>query len=99
MTRLALAALLLAGAVQAQQVQVFSEGKAVATVDEGNGTRLRAHDERESRMVVFPQGQARLSDAVAERLRQRGVAFSGLRLERGRLDEVFRSITAQGEQA
>ena len=60
MTRLALAALLLAGAVQAQQVQVFSEGKAVATVDEGNGTRLRAHDERESRkpLDARPEGPA-----------------------------------------
>jgi ABC-2 type transport system ATP-binding protein len=57
------------------------------------------HDDRESRMVVFPQGQARLADAIAERLRQRGVAFSGLRLERGRLDEVFRRITAQAEPA
>lgn len=53
-------------------------------------------DERESRLYVFPQGQARLSDAVAERLRQRNVAFTGLRLEHGRLDEVFRRITAGG---
>jgi ABC-2 type transport system ATP-binding protein len=51
-------------------------------------------DERESRLYVFPQGRAKLVDAVAERLRQRGVAFSELRLEHGRLDEVFRRITA-----
>ncbi len=70
-----------------------------AALDGMPGVSGFEQDERESRMVVFPQGQARLSDAVAERLRQRGVAFSGLRLERGRLDEVFRSITAQGEQA
>src|SRR5207342_2303644 len=56
-------------------------------------------DARESRLYVFPQGrQARLGDAVAERLRQRGVAFDGLRVEHGRLDEVFRRITA-GEAA
>jgi ABC-2 type transport system ATP-binding protein len=30
---------------------------------------------------------------VADRLRQRGVVFSGLQPERGRLDEVFRRIT------
>ena len=33
-------------------------------------------------------------DAVAERLRQRGVDYRGLQPERGRLDEVFRRITA-----
>ena len=51
MKRVLLAAAL-GGAVAsatAQQVQVFSDGKPVATVDEGNGTRLRAHDERASR--------------------------------------------------
>jgi hypothetical protein len=62
MTRRALAALLLtaAGALQAQQVQVFSDGKPVATVDEGNGTRLRAHDERDSRKPLGdrPEGPA-----------------------------------------
>ena len=70
-----------------------------AALDGMPGVSGFEHDERESRMVVFPQGQAKLSEAVAERLRQRGVAFSSLRLERGRLDEVFRRITAQGEPA
>jgi len=70
-----------------------------AALDGMPGVSGFEHDERESRMVVFPQGKAKLSEAVAERLRQRGVAFSGLRLESGRLDEVFRRITAQGEPA
>jgi len=48
-----------------------------------------------ARLYVFPQGQAKLPDPVAERLKQRNVAFSGLRLEHGRLDEVFRRITAE----
>jgi ABC-2 type transport system ATP-binding protein len=52
------------------------------------------HDERDARLYVFAQGKAKLSEPVAERLRQRGVGFDGLRLERGRLDEVFRSITS-----
>ena len=56
-------------------------------------------DERDGRLYVFPQVKGKvLSDAVAERLRQRGVAFSGLQLERGRLDEVFRSITTSAEK-
>lgn len=57
------------------------------------------HDEREARLYVFPQGRAKLPDAVAERLGQRAVAFTGLRLEHGRLDEVFRRITADGAPA
>ena len=70
-----------------------------AALDGMPGVSGFEQDERESRMVVFPQGQAKLSEAVAERLRQRGVAFTSLRIERGRLDEVFRRITAQAEPA
>ena len=46
--------------LHAQQVQVFSDGKKIATVDEGNGTRLRAHDERASRKPLGdrPEGPA-----------------------------------------
>ena len=55
-------------------------------------------DERLSRLYVFPQGRSLSQDAVAERLRQRSVAFSGLRPEHGRLDEVFRRITADGAE-
>jgi ABC-2 type transport system ATP-binding protein len=54
-------------------------------------------DEREARLYVFPQGNTRLADAVADRLRQRNVAYSGLRQEHGRLDEVFRRITTGGK--
>ena len=53
---------LAASGLHAQQVQVFSEGKPVATVDEGNGTRLRAHDERESRK---PLGDRAEGPAIA----------------------------------
>jgi ABC-2 type transport system ATP-binding protein len=54
-------------------------------------------DEREARLYVIPQGNTRLADAVADRLRQRNVAYSGLRQEHGRLDEVFRRITTGGK--
>jgi hypothetical protein len=48
------------GSTYAQQVQVFSDGKPVATVDEGNGTRLRAHDERAAKKPLGerPEGPA-----------------------------------------
>ncbi|MEJ7804627.1 MAG: hypothetical protein WKG03_01735 [Telluria sp.] len=63
MMKRTMAALLMALAatgLHAQQVQVFSDGKKIATVDEGNGTRLRAHDERESRKPLGerPEGAA-----------------------------------------
>lgn len=57
-------------------------------------------DAGDGRLYVFPQGRPVAGEAVAERLRQRGVAYSALQSERGRLDEVFRSITtAPKEQA
>lgn len=66
-----------------------------AALDGMPGVSGFEQDEREARLYVFPQGQAKLSDAVADRLRQRTVAYTGLRLEHGRLDEVFRRITAE----
>ena len=70
-----------------------------AALDGMPGVSGFEQNEREARLYVFPQGKARLAEPVADRLRQRGVAFSGLRVERGRLDEVFRSITTQETQA
>ncbi len=58
----ALAMALAIGGVHAQQVQVFSEGKPVATVDAGNGTRLRGHDERAARK---PLGERAEGPAIA----------------------------------
>jgi ABC-2 type transport system ATP-binding protein len=47
----------------------------------------------DGRLYVFTKTKARSDEAIAERLRHRMVAFTDLRIERGRLDEVFRSIT------
>ena len=55
------------------------------------------NDAREGRLYVFPQGKGKLADAVADRLRQRQVVYSDLRIEHGRLDEVFRRITTEGQ--
>ena len=70
-----------------------------AALDGMPGVSGFEEDEREQRLYVFPQGKARLADAVADRLRQRNVAFTSLRLEHGRLDEVFRRITLPDSQA
>ena len=53
----------------------------------------------EGRLYVFPQGRPVSPEAVSARLRERGVAYSGLQPERGRLDEVFRRITTAEGQA
>jgi ABC-2 type transport system ATP-binding protein len=83
------------GAVSLQPADSIA---ARAVLDGMPGVSGFEQDARESRLYVFPQGrQARLADAVAERLRQRSVAFDGLRVEHGRLDEVFRRITASAE--
>ncbi len=70
-----------------------------AALDGMPGVSGFREDAREQRLYVFPQGKAKLVDAVADRLRQRNVAFSGLRLEVGRLDEVFRDITVPESRA
>ncbi len=65
MTMRTMAALLLTLAstgLHAQQVQVFSDGKPVAMADDGNGARLRAHDERAARQ---PLGERADGPAIA----------------------------------
>jgi ABC-2 type transport system ATP-binding protein len=49
------------------------------------------------RLVALARPKVELLPIVAERLRARGVAFSDARVERGRLDDVFRSLTRDGE--
>jgi ABC-2 type transport system ATP-binding protein len=70
-----------------------------AALDGMPGVSGFEQDERQSRLYVFPQGRSLSQDAVAERLRMRSVAFTDLRPERGRLDEVFRKITAEAGEA
>ena len=84
------------GAVSLQPADSIA---ARAVLDGMPGVSGFEQDEREARLYVFPQGkqQVKLADAVADRLRTRNVAFSGLRVEHGRLDEVFRRITSTAE--
>jgi ABC-2 type transport system ATP-binding protein len=80
------------GAVSLQPADSIA---ARAVLDGMPGVSGFEHDPRDARLYVFPQGrQLRLAEAIGERLRQRNVAFEGLRVEHGRLDEVFRRITA-----
>jgi hypothetical protein len=45
--------------------------------------------------VVFATSDTDLLQAIDERLRSRGIAFGDVRLERGRLDDVFRALTRE----
>ena len=66
---------------------------AVAALDGLVPAADTAVDARDARVVLFVKGRGIRPEAVAERLAARGVAFSDLRVERGRLDEVFRTLT------
>jgi ABC-2 type transport system ATP-binding protein len=50
---------------------------------------------REGELTVFPAPGRRLFEVIADAVRVNGWAVSELRLEAGRLDEVFRQITRQ----
>ena len=50
--------------------------------------------EREVRLTALPRAGAAILPAVAELASSKGFALKELHLESGRLDEVFRSITA-----
>jgi ABC-2 type transport system ATP-binding protein len=57
----------------------------------------RIEAEGEGRFVFFPENGADIADAVTRRARERGWPVAGLRVEAGRLDEVFRTLTTNGE--
>ena len=54
-------------------------------------------DPQDGRITAFPRAGQRIFDRVEDYLRSQNVQVSEVQLERGRLDEVFRSIT-QGAQ-
>ncbi|HTA64247.1 MAG TPA: ABC transporter ATP-binding protein [Xanthomonadaceae bacterium] len=60
------------------------------------GVKAVEVDDASDRLVVFPSSGVDLLSAIGERLRMRGLAFSDARIERGRLDDVFRSLTVEG---
>ncbi|GIX33224.1 MAG: ABC transporter ATP-binding protein [Lysobacterales bacterium] len=50
-------------------------------------------DATQRRVTAFPRDGKAIFEPVTRSLRERGIAFAGIELERGRLDEVFRTIT------
>ncbi len=55
-------------------------------------------DPQDRRITAFPRKGRAIFGAVSELLKTQGIAVSELALERGRLDEVFRTVT-QGQAA
>lgn len=53
-------------------------------------------DALDGRTTVFPRPGERILEPVENLLREQGLEVSEIQLERGRLDEVFRQITADG---
>lgn len=78
---------------RAVSMQVADSISARAALDGMPGVTGFEQNSADGRLYVFIKTKAGSDEAIAERLRQRQVAFADLRIERGRLDEVFRSIT------
>ncbi|HAI59319.1 MAG TPA: ABC transporter ATP-binding protein [Xanthomonadaceae bacterium] len=72
---------------------------AVAALDGLVPAANTAVDAREGRVRLFVRGRGISAETVAKRLAERGVAFTDLHVERGRLDDVFRSLTVGEETA
>jgi ABC-2 type transport system ATP-binding protein len=60
----------------------------VASVEEDS------EDDEDPGLLVFPEGEHVLIGEIADLARAQGWKMTGLRVERGRLDDVFRAITA-----
>ncbi len=56
-------------------------------------------DPQDGRITAFPRAGQRIFDRVEDFLRSQNVEVSEVQLERGRLDEVFRSITLGAQNA
>jgi ABC-2 type transport system ATP-binding protein len=67
---------------------------ALAALTDWPATTGHERDPADGRVVVFPRQPEGFVAALGERLAARGVAHGGLRVERGRLDDVFRTLTA-----
>jgi ABC-2 type transport system ATP-binding protein len=83
----------------AVSVQVTDSISARAALDGMSGITGFEQNAVDGRLYVFAKTKTGTGEAIAERLRMRHVAFTDLRIERGRLDEVFRSITTPGVKA
>ncbi len=81
----------------AVSLQVGDSVTARSALEGMQGVAAVEADSESDRLLVLPMtAGADLLAAIGERLHARGVAFSDARVERGRLDDVFRSLTVEG---
>lgn len=83
-----------AGAVSVSATDTVAARTALDGLDGMAGLEVDPLDER---LIVLARPGHDLFAPVAERLRARGVGFSHLQAEPGRLDEVFRNITQSAQ--
>lgn len=84
---------------RAVSILVMDSISARAALDGMPGVTGFEQNQIDGRLYVFTKTKNRIDEAIAERLRLRQVAFQDLRIERGRMDEVFRNITLSGKMA
>ncbi|MEO8742823.1 MAG: ABC transporter ATP-binding protein [Lysobacteraceae bacterium] len=81
----------------AVSVKVGDSVTARSALDNLQGVAAIEVDSDSNRLLVLPKPRSEnLLAVVEERLRSHNVAFSDARIERGRLDDVFRALTRDG---
>ena len=78
---------------RAVSLQVVDSVAARSALEGLPGVAALESDADSGRLLVLPSGGADILQPVLERLRTRSVGYSDPRIERGRLDDVFRSLT------
>ena len=67
----------------------------LATLADVGGVDVMEETGERVRFQVFPQGEAAIIEQVSRMVHERGWAVEELRVERGKLDEVFRQVTVR----
>ena len=77
-------------AVSLTAANVAAAREALARIPEVGAVEV---DPQDNRITAFPRDGRDIFMAVSETLKSQGIAVSEIQLERGRLDEVFRTVT------
>ena len=67
----------------------------LATLADVGGVDVMEETGERVRFQVYPQGEAAIIEQVSRMVHERGWAVEELRVERGKLDEVFRQVTVR----
>ena len=67
----------------------------LATLADVGGVDVMEETGERVRFQVYPQGEATIIEQVSRMVHERGWAVEELRVERGKLDEVFRQVTVR----